>query len=160
MSSLDPSPTARALGRIPSGLYIVTSLVDGRDSGFLGSFVVQTGFEPPTVAVAIGKSRPHLSDIEKCGAFALSILDPQSRGLMSAFMRKLSDGESPFDGLALSKTPRGLSVLSESLAWIECRIAGEHATGDHVVVFGEVTAAELLHEGEPCTHIRKNGLRY
>jgi flavin reductase (DIM6/NTAB) family NADH-FMN oxidoreductase RutF len=160
MSHLDTSPISRALGRIPSGLYIVTTLGNRGPSGFLGSFVMQTGFEPPTVCVAIGKSRPHLSEVKKCGHFALSILDPKSRGLMAPFVRKPEEGASPFDGLALAKTPHGLSVLSESLAWIECRVSGEHATGDHVVVFGEVTAAELLREGEPSTHVRKNGLSY
>ena len=44
----DP-PLARALGRIPSGLYIVSTVRDGRPVGFLGSFVMQMGFEPPTV---------------------------------------------------------------------------------------------------------------
>jgi flavin reductase (DIM6/NTAB) family NADH-FMN oxidoreductase RutF len=160
MSTPDVSPIGRALGRIPSGLFIVTTLADGRASGFLGSLVMQTGFEPPTVAVAIGSARPQLEHVRKCGAFALSILHPQSRPLMTPFVRKLEEHESPFDGLALAKTPRGLSVLSESLAWIECRVIGEHATGDHVVVFGEVSQAAILHEGEPCTHVRKNGLRY
>jgi len=160
MSAPDVSPIGRALGRIPSGLFIVTTL-DGREpSGFLASLVMQTGFEPPTVAVAIGRSRPQLVHVRECGAFALSILDPQSRGLMTPFVRKLDEHESPFDGLKLAKTPKGLNVLAESLAWIECRVAGEHATGDHVVVFGEVVAAETLHDGEPCTHVRKNGLRY
>ena len=31
---------------------------------------------------------------------------------------------------------------------------------DHVVVFGEVVEASLLREGEPSTHVRKNGLGY
>lgn len=160
MSNLDTSPTARALGRIPSGLFIVTTIGQRGASGFLGSFVMQTGFDPPTVCLAIGKSRPHLLEVRASGRFALSILDPKSRGAMAPFVRKLGEGESPFDGLSLAKTPHGLSVLSESLAWIECRVSGEHATGDHVVVFGEVTAAEVLREGEPCTHVRKDGLRY
>jgi flavin reductase (DIM6/NTAB) family NADH-FMN oxidoreductase RutF len=160
MTNLDTSPIARAMGRIPSGLFIVTTRGKSGPTGFLGSFVMQTGFEPPTVCVAIGKSRPHLAEVRTSGAFALSILDPKSRGLMAPFLRKLGAGESPLDGLQLARTPAGLSVLAECLAWVECRVSGEHATGDHVVVFGQVTAGELLREGEPSTHVRKDGLRY
>ena len=55
------TPLAKALGRIPTGLYIVTSKDNAGDNsealGFVGSFVMQPGFEPPTVCVAIGKDR-------------------------------------------------------------------------------------------------------
>jgi flavin reductase (DIM6/NTAB) family NADH-FMN oxidoreductase RutF len=160
MPNVEISPVARALGRIPSGLYIVTTVKDGRPSGFLGSFLVQVGFEPPSVCVAVGKSRPQLSEMRAAGRFAVSILDPKSRALMAPFARKSPDGASPFDGIGVSKTPAGLATLTDALAWIECRIAGEHPTGDHVVVFGEVTAGNVAREGEPCTHVRKNGLGY
>ena len=160
MSNPDTSPIARALGRIPSGLYIVTTLGSRGASGFLGSFVMQMGFDPPTVCVAIGKSRPHLVDVQKCGRFAISILDKKSSGLMAPFLRKLPEDASPFDGLQLIPTRSGLSVIADALAWIECKVTGEHATGDHVVIFGEVSEGALLREGDPSVHLRKNGLSY
>ena len=160
MTQLEISPIARALGRVPSGLFIVTTSREGRPSGFLGSFVMQMGFEPPVVCVAVGKSRPQLADIRASGRFAISILDAKSRGLMAPFVRKLDAGESPFDGLKMSQTPAGTPVLSDALAWVECRVQGEHTTGDHVAIFGEVVAGEVLREGEPTTHVRKNGLSY
>jgi len=154
------SPLARALGRIPSGLFVVTTLKDDRPSGFLGSFVMQAGFEPPTVTVAIGRDRPHLADVRTSGRFALSILDSASRGLMAPFVRKVAPPATPFDGLALARTASGSFVLAEALAWIDCRFQGEHESGDHVVVFGEVVEGALLREGDPWTHLRKNGLGY
>lgn len=160
MPDLQASPVSRALGRIPSGLYIVTTGRDGRPVGFLGSFVMQMGFEPPTVCVGVGKERPHLTDIRRTGRFALSILDTKSRGLMAPFLRKPPEGESPFDGLNLISTTAGIPVLADSLAWLECKVSGEHATGDHIVVFGEVTEGAILREGESSTHLRRNGLSY
>lgn len=154
------SPLARALGRIPSGLYVVTTVRNDRPSGFLGSFVMQAGFEPPMVSVAIGLDRPHLEDIRHSGRFALSILDPASRNLMSPFLRRIQPPATPFDGLELGWTAAGSVVLTDALAWVDCELRGEHASGDHVVVFGEVVEASLLREGEPSTHVRKNGLGY
>lgn len=160
MPELQTSPLARALGRIPSGLYVVTTLRDRRPVGFVGSFVMQMGFEPPTVGVAIGKSRSHLADIRASGHFALSILDKQSAGLMTPFFRKLPEGVSPFADLELSSARSGSPVLTGGLAWVDCRVSGEYATGDHVVVFGEVVEGALLREGESTVHLRKNGLGY
>jgi len=160
MPDLDTSPLARALGRIPSGLYIVTTTAAGRTSGFVGSFVMQMGFEPPTVCVAVGKTRPHLAEMRSSGRFALSIVDQQSRGLMTGFFKKLPEGQTPFDKLRLAQTQAGSTVLADALAWLDCRITGEFATGDHIVVFGEVTEGALLREGDPSTHLRKSGLGY
>lgn len=155
-----PSPISLALGRIPCGLYIVTSSLDGKPVGFVGSFVMQMGFEPPTVCVGVGKERGPLTAIRSSGAFALSILDAESRGLMSPFFRPPAEGGSAFDGLDVARLESGLVVLEGALAWLSCRVTGEHETGDHVVVFGEVTDGRLLHAGAPALHLRKNGLGY
>jgi flavin reductase (DIM6/NTAB) family NADH-FMN oxidoreductase RutF len=160
MPDTDLSPIAQALGRIPTGLFVVSTLADGRPLGFVASFVVQTGFEPPTLCVAIGKGRAHLEAVRAHGAFAVSVIDDASRGVMTPFFRKPAPGESPFDALQHAPAPSGSPVLPEALAWLDCRLAGEHATGDHVVVFGEVTAAELQRTGDPTIHLRRNGLGY
>jgi flavin reductase (DIM6/NTAB) family NADH-FMN oxidoreductase RutF len=154
------SSLARALGRVPSGLYIVTTRRAGEPVGFLGSFVVQVGLEPPTVCVAVGKDRPHLADIRAARGFALSVLDAASRALMAGFLKKPAPGRTAFDGLRVEAAPSGAPVLADALAWLDCRLAGEHALADHVVLFGEVVAGALLREGEPHAHVRKNGLSY
>ncbi len=160
MADSADSPIARALGRIPSGLFIVTTLRDEHPVGFLGSFVIQSGFDPPTVSVAIARDRPQLADVRRSGRFAVSVLDAASRGLMTPFLRRLPEGTSPFDGLDLHRTASGSRVLSAALAWVDCRVTGEFETGDHTVVFGEVVEGALQRDAEPWTHVRKNGLGY
>jgi len=160
MAEAATSPVARALGRIPSGLFIVATRHEGRPVGFLGSFVMQTGFDPPTVCVAVGKRRPHLEAIRAEGRFSLSVLDAGCRGAMTPFVRKLPEGVSPFDDLQVEATGSGTPVLADCLAWVDCRLSGEHDSGDHVVLFGEVVEGRLLREAEPTVHVRKNGLGY
>jgi flavin reductase (DIM6/NTAB) family NADH-FMN oxidoreductase RutF len=160
MPSTEHPPLSRALGRIPSGLYVVTTVADGAPLGFLGSFVQQVGFEPPTLVVAVGRERPHLEAIRSFGWFALSVLDPASKGLMAPFFRSLPPGQSPFDDVATATTPEGLATLADALAWIECRVLGEHPAGDHVVVFGEAVRGQMTRDGEPLVHLRRNGFSY
>jgi flavin reductase (DIM6/NTAB) family NADH-FMN oxidoreductase RutF len=155
-----PSDLALALGRIPTGLYIVTTDPGGEPIGFVGSFVMQVGFEPPVVCVAIGKDRAHLAAIRETRHFGLSILDGSSEALMKRFFRKHEPGTSPFDGLATSRGAAGSTVLGDALAWLDCRWRGEHDAGDHVVVFGEVVDGKLARGGDPSIHLRKTGLGY
>ena len=49
----EPSALARALGRIPCGLFLATVETPDGPVGFVASFVQQVGFEPPTVALAV-----------------------------------------------------------------------------------------------------------
>jgi len=154
------SPLALALGRIPTGLYIVTTDDGGGALGFVGSFVMQVGFEPPVVCVAIGKDRAHLAAVRASRHFGVCVLDKASENLMGRFFKKPAPGASPFDDLPHHRARGGSPVLDGALAWMECKLTGEHETGDHVVVFGEVVEARLVREGEPTIHLRKNGLSY
>ena len=148
----DISPLAQALGRIPTGLYIVST----RHGGTLGSFLMQVGFAPPTVCVAVGTGRGALEAIRGSGRFGVSILDAESRGLMAPFFKS----EAPFDEVEHQDAPGGSPVLTGALAWFECEVTGEHDAGDHVVVFGTAVSGAQHRAGDSATHLRKNGLGY
>lgn len=157
----DLSPIALALGRVPTGLYVVSAMTDSGPIGFVGSFVMQVGFEPPTLCVAVGKDRAPLEAIRANGRFALSILDAESSKLMGVFFKKYEGGETPFDHVEHASAPdSGPPVLTGALAWLSCKLTGEHSTGDHVVVFGEVTHGECCRSADPSVHLRSNGLAY
>ncbi|MEM6671190.1 MAG: flavin reductase family protein [Planctomycetota bacterium] len=155
-----PDEIGAALGRVPSGLFIVTTRdEEDRPLGFLGSFVQQVAIEPPTVCVAVAPEREHLAAIRRRGVFALSVLGEGDRGLMKPFFKKPEDG-SPFDDVEVESAPNGSPVLGKSLSWLECRVTGEHDAGDHIVVFGTVESGAKRRDGEPLVHTRRSGLRY
>jgi flavin reductase (DIM6/NTAB) family NADH-FMN oxidoreductase RutF len=160
MNRPDLPAISAALGRIPSGLFIVTTRLRGEPLGFLGSLVQQVGFDPPTLCIAMAKDRPQSTSFAEAGRFALSILDEASVGLRTVFLKRLPDGQSPFDGLHVGASASGMPVLLDALAWLDCRIVAQKDTGDHVVLFGEVDGAQVLRPGRPHVHLRKNGLSY
>lgn len=153
---------AAALGRIPSGLFIVTWRADDTDRGTLASWVMQAGFEPPLVSVAVALGRDLLASIRAGSPFAVSVLADSQRSLLARFGKPPADGEDPFAGLALDRTPAGVAVFAEAAAWMECRVAGEAAAAaaDHVVVLGRIEAAAGRPEVTPLVHLRRSGLRY
>lgn len=154
------APLARAIGRIPSGLFIATTQGPDGPLGFVASFVMQAGFAPPTISVAVGKGRGPLEAMRSSGRFAVSVVDKPSSGVMGPFFKPVPEGETPFDGLATATTEAGSTVLTECLAWMDCKVTGEFETGDHVIVFGEVTEGDLLREGDSSVHLRRDGLGY
>lgn len=145
-----------ALGRIPSGLFVVSWRDGDADRCMLASWVMQAGFTPPLVSVAVAASRDLLAALDRGATFAVSVLAESQRSLLARFGKPTADA---FVGLPLHRTPAGAAVLADSAAWLDCRPAGRAAQGDHVVVLAEVVGGGGT-GADPAVHIRKNGLRY
>lgn len=148
-----------ALGKIPSGLYAVGAVHEGRRLGMLCSFVEQAGFDPPMISIALGRDRPLRHVLESGGMFAVNILGAEDKKILAAFASARE--EDPFAAFSLIANDSGLPQLAEALAWLACRPCGSVPAGDHVVYVAEVLEACLHREGsEPMIRIRKNGFGY
>jgi flavin reductase (DIM6/NTAB) family NADH-FMN oxidoreductase RutF len=148
-----------ALGRIPSGLYAVGAMHEGRRLGMLCSFIEQAGFEPPMITMSLGKDRAMRGVLQGGGLFAVNILGAEDKKLLAAFASGRE--EDPFAAFALLENGHGLPQLAEALAWLACRPRGSVDAGDHIVFVAEVVEGCLHREaGEPMIRIRKNGFSY
>ncbi len=169
---------ALALGRIPSGLFILTAgfepgpdrAADAREAGLpatptgmLVSFVQQIGLEPPVVSVAMGHERWTTDLVRRTGVFCLSVLDAESSGLLKHFARGFEPGQTAFDGLETAVSADGVPYPVAACAHLECRVVGEARWSDHTLIAAEVVAGDLGHaesERTPSIHLRRNGLSY
>ena len=153
---------AAVLGKIPSGLFVVTWLEQSQDRGMLASWVMQAGFQPPLIMIAIDRSRNLLTAIEQGSPFVVNVLGESQRGLLAKFGRSGSSGENPFAGLTIVRTPCGAAAIDGSVGWLECRCSGIPLgqDGEHAVVIATITAACAGSAEVPLVHLRRNGLRY
>ena len=77
----------KALGRIPSGVFVLTvSHGDQRDA-MLASWVMQAGFEPPAVSISVAKGRPIVDLIKAGKLLGLSVLPEGDTKLMKRYAR-------------------------------------------------------------------------
>lgn len=151
---------ARALGRIPSGLFILTAGRGSDATGSLTSFIQQAGFEPPAVTVALKKNRGIVDLIRRDGGFCLSILKNGSKQLMTHFARGFEPGAPVFEGLKTELSELDIPYLADAHGHLVCRVMGDSAWSDHVVFCGEVIAGACHDDADPWIHVRTNGLSY
>ncbi|MGH7214396.1 MAG: flavin reductase family protein [Tepidisphaeraceae bacterium] len=153
----------KALGKVPSGVFILTTTDGaGQPVAMMASWVQQAAFEPPALSVAVARERPaYAALLQKGTAFALSVLAEHDSALMKKYARGIAPGVDPFDGVATKRTPGGATVLSDALAWLECRVLSACDFGaDHAVFVAEITGGELMKEAASFTHTRGNGFHY
>jgi flavin reductase (DIM6/NTAB) family NADH-FMN oxidoreductase RutF len=155
------SGLGQALGRIPSGLYILTVQHGDRATGMLASWVQQAGFEPPMLTVAIRRDRYVADWVAASGRFALSQLAVGSKALIRHFARGFESDAPAFEGITLRHDARGGPVLAAALAYLDAEVAGELALGDHRIFVARVNDGGILQEdAEPFLHVRTNGFHY
>jgi len=150
----------KALGRVASGLFIVTAQFEDNEDAVLASWVNQCSFDPPALTVAFGVARSARLLVEASGAFTVNILGRESKDLMKHFFKAPDPGVSVFEGLKTRKGHRGIKILSECVSYLECEVRNQVTAGDHVVYVGEVVNGKILKGGDPYTHVRDNGFNY
>jgi len=151
---------ARALGMIPSGIFIVTAAGDTVRSAYVGSWIQQAAFNPPTITIAINKQRPLLGLLEPGHGVVVNILGRRQAPLYARFERGFGLTEDPFAGVAIDTAVTEAPVLQEAFAYLDCRVRTMIDAGDHVVIFAEVLAGAVRQSGEPMTYTRRSGFDY
>ncbi len=147
----------RALGRISSGLYIVTMGTGEQKQGMLASWVMQAGFEPPVVTIAFQNDRDMLAKLESVGKVVINVLSDGNSNLMGRFGRYKPD---QFEGLDIMEDDHGV-ILKDTVAYLCCRITQKWEAGDHTIVLATVEEGDMLNPDlQPWSHLRKNGFVY
>src|SRR5262245_49830189 len=151
---------AAALGRIPSGLFVITAHNGSAETGMLASWVQQCSFEPPLISVAVKRGRGLAAWLTPGAVFAVNILDDSQTDMISHFGRGFDLGEPAFEDLEVGRSDGGNVVLEECLAYLECRVESSVASGDHDLYIGRVLGGRMLNDGQSMVHVRKSGLHY
>jgi flavin reductase (DIM6/NTAB) family NADH-FMN oxidoreductase RutF len=151
----------RALGRVPSGVFILTVAADPHPLVMMASWVQQAAFAPPAVSVAIAAGRPAGDAVRQRKTFGLSIVPDADTSLMKRYARGVPPGTDPFAGVATTRTHGGVIVLTDALAYLECRLLQVCTFGgDHDLFVAEVTDGRALRDGQSFAHQRGNGFHY
>lgn len=164
MSNPLSSEIAPVLGRVPSGLFIVSvKNAAGEATGMLASWVQQAGFDPPAITVAV-KNERYVNDwLAETSRVAVSIVGESQKGLLGRFGKGFEPGEDAFDGLKTAETSDGIPVLSDAIGWLAGDVAGSVNAGDHTIYVARLTEAgrgSRVESEKPWVHLRKNGLGY
>ncbi|MDQ2858330.1 MAG: flavin reductase family protein [Candidatus Eremiobacteraeota bacterium] len=135
-----------AMRCFPTGVTIVTTVLDGRPKGFTANAFSSVSAEPPTILICVnrqGRSHPLIS---AAGKFCVNILRVEQRRLARRFADKIASD--PFEELAYGSAATGAPVLDDVLAYFDCDLAEEHSAATHTIFVGTVRAC-AYRDGAP-----------
>jgi flavin reductase (DIM6/NTAB) family NADH-FMN oxidoreductase RutF/rubredoxin len=144
----------KALYDISYGLYVITSIADGKMNGQIANTVFQISSSPAKIAVSINKENLTHEYIQKSGFLAVSILEQET--------------PMPFIGLFGFKSGREIDKLSQctytkgatgcpcvtdhALSYMEGKVVASGDGGTHTVFIVELVGAVVLKKGAPLTY--------
>lgn len=147
------------LGRVPSGLFVLTCAAGERSTGMLASWVMQAGFSPPTVTVAVKSGRLLADWLAEGHLFALNVLGENNKELIKHFARGFEPNDTgAFAGVDYDGD--GPPVLRAAVGHLLCKVTGYMDSPDHRIFLARVLDGTLRTDDRPAVHIRRSGLRY
>ncbi len=152
---------AKAVGHIPSGLFVVTTNNGGQKDGYLASWVQQVSFSPLMIAVAIKEDRVCYEPIKEGQTFTVNIVGKHDMNYLKHFWSGYAPEDNPFSEIATKDGEHGGVILEGAKSAVECKMVSMQKPGDHTIIFAEVIGSYVNNEeAEVKTHIRKSGLDY
>src|SRR6059058_639943 len=108
---------AAPLGRVPSGLFVLTVRHGKHETGMLASWVQQCSFEPPRISAAIRKGRYVLDWLTDGAAFVVNVLAEGQKQFVSHFGKGFELNEPAFEGLDVRRSSESAPVLLAAHAY-------------------------------------------
>jgi flavin reductase (DIM6/NTAB) family NADH-FMN oxidoreductase RutF len=141
-----------ALRLLSSGLYVLTTCVGDTLHGATVAWVTQVSSEPLLVLVALRRNSHLALAVRKAHRFALNILAADQEALAERFFSHATVPavSTNLQGFAYRPATGHCPLLTDALAWLECRMAAEpESPGDHALFLGEVTGTGVRRPGQP-----------
>ncbi|MBW4670243.1 MAG: diflavin flavoprotein [Cyanomargarita calcarea GSE-NOS-MK-12-04C] len=152
----------KALGRISSGLYIITTQKDDVNSAMLASWVAQASLQPLGFTISVAKDRAIESLLQEGDRFVLNVLeDGNYQELKKHFLKRLLPGADRFAGVKTQTAKNGCPILTDALAYMECEVQSAMECSDHWIVYCTVADGKVSNpNGLTAVRHRKVGNYY
>lgn len=106
--------------------------------------------EPPLILVCVAHDATMAPVINAAEDFVVNILSDQQEAMSRRFSSRLDDR---FAGLGFSRGERGIIILEDVQAWMECRVVNKYVEGDHTIIIGAVERAQA-NDANPLLYYR------
>ncbi|MDW8083807.1 MAG: flavin reductase family protein [Candidatus Caldarchaeum sp.] len=136
----------------PQVAAVVTAAAGDEVGGLLASSVMPTSFDPPKVAVSLGKNHKTTRLVEASKTFAVNWLSYENLTNMEKLALPTPAGvkdKLSSVGLEYRRDGKtGAPILLDAVAFLECSVEWGRDVGDHFLYVGEVFEAMAVEDFE------------
>lgn len=137
-----------AMRHFPAGVTVVTIRAGEMVHGLTVSAFASVSAEPPLIVAVIDNRHTAFDMLERQGTvFAVNILG-ESQAALSDRFAWLKEGDRFAEG-RWSTAVTGAPILTDCLAWLDCRVHARYPAGTHTIYVGSVHASGVPNPEHP-----------
>ena len=137
--TFDSKKQRKIMGQFATGVTVVTTDGEAGPHGLTANAVASLSLDPPLVLVAVDKRAHSLDYLKKNRCFAVNILRLDQEEISRRFA---TPGPKDFTGLNITTAGTAAPILTDCLAFVDCRVVEILPGGDHEIFVGEIVAGE------------------
>lgn len=138
------APPIELFRRLSNGLYVVGVAHGDRTDAFTAAWISQVSFDPLLLALSINPEHASFPLLIAGGVFAVTVLRNGQLEAARHFGTMSGHEVDKLAGWHWEAALGGAPVLLDGAAYLECRVTGRCAAGDHEIVVGEVVGGRVL----------------
>lgn len=142
----DGAQFRQVLGNYPTGVVLITAIVDHTPIGMIVGSFSSVSLDPPLVSFFATQTSGTFAQLQKANQFSINVLAADQTELCRTFARR---GEDKFRDVTWSLSARGNPVIEGVVATVECGAWSMTQVGDHLFVVGEVVSLESRRDAPP-----------
>ncbi|MEU4157334.1 flavin reductase family protein [Actinoplanes sp. NPDC026670] len=139
------------MAAVATPVAVVTTMTGDQPHGTTVSAFASLSMDPPMVLVSLARTSELLARVRDSNRFGLNVLGASHAGLATTFAAR--SGTSRFHDVDWT-TEHGVPRLNGVPGWLACEVTDLFDGGDHVIVLGQVLAADRS-ESPPLVYFRR-----
>jgi len=150
--SVDQLEFRRVMGHFATGVTVVTSHDGaGKLGGLTANSVASVSLDPPLVLVCVDKKSDSYPLFAASQTFAVNILANEQETLSRRFAKS---GGDKFTGVGYRIGTTGCPLLTDTIAFLDCKVRHTFEAGDHTIYVGEAVEIAVDSEADPLLYFR------
>ncbi|KAA3658011.1 MAG: flavin reductase [Chloroflexi bacterium] len=142
----------QAMSQYAAGVTVITTVHQEKPIGITATSFSSLSLDPPLVIVNLSKKLFTHQVILESGIFAVNMLKSSQKELGMRFAGMIPGVEDRFEGLDVKTAVTNSPILTNSLAWVDCRVWATYEGGDHTIFVGEVVDVNSSSDGVPLVY--------
>ncbi len=130
--------------RLTAGVYVVGVAEGESRNAFTAAWLMQVSFDPLLLALSVNPGHASYPLLVGGGGFAVSVLSRDQLDLARHFGTLSAHEADKLAGIAWRPGRTGAPILTQAVAYLECRVIQRMPAGDHEIVLAQPIAGEIL----------------
>jgi uncharacterized repeat protein (TIGR04076 family) len=140
------------------GVVVITTRQGEKINGMSACWVNRSADQPFLFAASIWKQNLSHEMIRQSGIFAVHVLRSDQVQLARHFGKQSGRQVDKFAAVSYHTGKTGAPILTDCLAYLDCRVVSSTDSGDHTIFSGQVQEGEIVSRGEALVFQRRDYL--